>query len=147
MAVTFYGPWSLTARCYPNYFYTEYFEITGSDSSDGLYEPADNGTPYSTTVTGQEWTIQFQAHLYEAPAGLRFDYEPARGDGVFPVIGRFTVLAVPEPTEPNVVARHMLDVQLESLDPLLSPPWERPFDFTVREDGPYGRYLPPLASG
>jgi hypothetical protein len=144
MTVTFYGPWSLTAYCDEGFF-TEYFTIAGSDSSDGLYEPADDGSPYSTTVTGEEWTIQFQASLQDDEL---IDYEPDRGDGFFPSVGRFTVLAPPHVTEPTgtgFVISHTLDVQLTSDDPLLSPPWQKPPDFTI-PDGPYGRYagyLPP----
>lgn len=145
MPVSFFGPWDLTAYCDKGFF-TEHFTIVGSDSSDGFYTPADDGTPYSTSVTGGEWTIQFQAAL---DGGEPFDYEPARGDAFFPVFGRVTVLAPPRISRPpgtGFVISHQLDVQLTSRDPLLSPPWEPPPDFTIGEDGPIGRFGDHLAT-
>ena len=130
MAETFFGPWHLTATTQEGQF-TEFFVITGSDSSDGLYEPADNGTPFSTTVTGDEWTIEFQATF--GSNSEMFAYDPARGTRTLPQQGLTVQLASPRIDKPSGdVFAHLLVVELVSQDPQLSPPWvPPPFDFTV----------------
>ena len=148
MAQTFYGPWKLSAWLERG-VYVDYFTIAGSDACDGQYLLPDDGSRFDLIVTGQEWTIQVQSS--GTVGGPLFDHEPQRGDAFVPYLGRFAVLAPlyqQKPFGPGAhIVIHGLDIQLESTDPLLSPPWVKPFDFTRPDAGSYGFYRPPHRQG
>jgi hypothetical protein len=130
MSETFFGQWKLRGKSGESQF-LERFVISDSDGSDGIFELADDGTPVDLAVSGNEWTIQFQARLESTDW---FSYDPDRTTRFVPNQGLTVVLAIAAPVKPGggLVFAHPLVVQLVSCDPALSPPiGTNPFDFSL----------------
>jgi hypothetical protein len=144
MTQTFSGTWLLTATTRAG-FYRDSFDITYSDNADGTYEPAGDGTPYVLTVTGQAWTVDFNATA--GPGPELSPYDPYRATRTVPGQGLTVTFTGPPDLyyggPPWVIFGHHLDLELVSQDPHLAPPWEpAPFQFTITQPV-VGIYLPP----
>jgi hypothetical protein len=125
-----FGRWLLRASSGPSHI-TGRFIIIGSDSGDGVFEPAEDGTPINLDVTGVEWAIEFQSRF---SSGDWEPYEPDRATRFVPQQGLTVVFATPPPVKPSgaFVFANLLVVHCLSKDPTLSPPISpNPFDFSL----------------
>lgn len=128
---TFYGPWSMRVTNQEGFF-SERFEILGSNGSDGLYIPADDGTPFDFDADGAQWTVDFQAKIGDEDW---FSYEPDRATAVIPPQGLTVTLKIEPLIEPGgeaLVFNHHMVLTCISTDPELNPPWPViPVDFSL----------------
>ncbi len=126
---SFFGPWSLRATTQQGFF-SERFEIVGSDGLDGIFFPDEDGTPLELAVTGASWTLDLQAKLSDSDW---FSYDAARTTAIIPPQGLTVTLASEQIEEPTgLVLNHLLVVQCVSDDPTINPPWPTiPVDFSL----------------
>ncbi len=128
---TFFGHWAIRVTNFESFF-SERFEILGSNGADGIYVPPDDGTPVDFAVDGAEWAIQFQAKFSD---GDWFPYDADRATAVVHPDGLTVTLAIEPLEEPpggGLVINHHMTARLVSLDPELNPPWPTiPVDFSL----------------
>lgn len=125
----FFGPWDLSVTNQQGHF-SERFEIVGSDGADGMYVPADDGTPFDFHVEGAAWTVDFQGKLRDTDW---FSYEPDRTTAIISPQGLTVTLAVEPIVFPGaMIFNHHMVLRCVSTDPALNPPIPvPPWDFTL----------------